>query len=128
MIGSKVWQALMVLLIVFTFANAQDSADEDNCTGPVYKGKEVTRRAKITSYPAPDIPKDRRATEVEGQVVLDVVACKDGRITNIEVVQRQPYGTTEAAIKAARKVKFRPAEKDGQVVSQRIRFEYSFRM
>ncbi|PYS69064.1 MAG: hypothetical protein DMF69_18165 [Acidobacteria bacterium] len=61
-------------------------------------------------------------------MVLDVVACKDGRITNIEVVQRQPFGTTEAAVTAARKVKFRPAEKDGQVVSQRIRFEYSFRM
>ncbi len=118
----------MVLLIVFTFANAQDSPDENICVGPVYKGKEVTRRAKITSYPAPEIPKDRRATEVEGQVVLDVVACKDGRITNIEVVQRQPYGTTEAAIKAARKVKFRPAEKDGQIVSQKIRFEYNFRM
>jgi TonB family protein len=128
MIGSKLWKAFVVLLFVFTFANAQDSADKDNFTGPVYKGKEVTRRAKIKSYPAPEIPKDKRAAEVEGQVVLDVVACKDGRITNVEVVQRQPYGTTEAAIKAARKVKFRPAEKDGHVVSQRIRFEYSFRM
>src|SRR5688572_19356752 len=117
MIDSKFGQALMVLLIVCTFANAQNAADEDNCIGPVYKGKEVTRRAKITSSPAPEIPKDRRATEVEGQVVLDVVACKDGRITNIKVVQPQPYGTTEAAVKAARKVKFRPAEKDGQAVS-----------
>jgi len=126
--SSKFWQALVVLLMAFSFASAQDSADEDNCSGPIYKGREVTRRAKITSHPAPEIPKDKRATEVEGQVVLDVVACKDGRITNIEVVQRQPYGTTEAAIKAARKVKFRPAEKDGQVVSQRIRFEYSFRL
>jgi TonB family protein len=127
MIGSMLSQALL-LLFAFSLATGQNTPEADNCMGPLYKGKEVTRRAKIVSYPAPDMPKDRRAAEVQGQVVLDVVACKDGRITNIEVVQPQPYGTTEAAIKAARKVKFRPAEKDGEVVSQRMRFEYSFRL
>jgi TonB family protein len=127
MIGSMLSQALL-LLFVFSLATGQNTPEADNCTGPLYTGKEVTRRAKIVSYPAPDMPKDRRAAEVQGQVVLDVVACKDGRITNIEVVQPQPYGTTEAAIKAARKVKFRRAEKDAEVVSQRMRFEYSFRL
>ena len=128
MIAAKFCHIVIASLFIVNFAKAQDSTNADNCAGPAYKGKEVTRKAKITSYPAPDMPKDKRASEVEGQVVLDVVACKDGRITNIEVIQRQPYGTTEAAINAARRVKFRPAEKDGQVVSQRMRFEYSFRM
>ena len=128
MISAKFCHAVIALIFVLNFANAQASTNADDCAGPVYKGKEVTRKVKITSYPAPDMPKDKRASEVEGQVVLDVVACKDGRITDIEVVQRQPYGTTEAAINAARKVKFRPAEKNGQIVSQRMRFEYSFRM
>jgi TonB family protein len=118
---------LLVFLSLVKFANAQNSVDGENCTGPVYKGKEVSRRVKLLSYPPPGMPRDKRANEVEGQVVLDVVACRSGKITNIEVVQSQPYGLTEEAIKAARKVKFRPAEKDGQIVSQRMRFEYSFR-
>jgi TonB family protein len=126
MIKSKIFPLLILVLCGFIPANAQDSAGAD-CAGPVYKGKEVARRAKIVSYPAPETPNDKRASEVDGQVILDVVACKDGRITNIEVVQSQPYGLTEAAIKAAQKVKFRPAEKDNEIVSQRIRFEYNFR-
>ena len=109
---------------VFSFVKAQESPAGEDCTGPVYKGKEVSRKAKITSYPAPEIPSDRRADEVHGKVVLDVVACQTGQITNIKVVTGQPHGWTEAAVKAAKNVKFRPAEKDGQQVSQWIRFEY----
>jgi TonB family protein len=115
---------LVTLTGVFSFVKAQDSRDGDACTGPVYSGKQVSRRAKITSYPAPEIPSDGRAGKVRGQVVLDVVACHTGQITNIKVKTLQPYGWTEAAVKAARMVKFRPAEKDGQKVSQYIRFEY----
>ena len=122
---AKIWQIVIAIMFVWNCANAQEN-DGGDCSGPTYKGTEVTRKVKITSHPEPDMPKDKRASEVAGLVVLDVVACKDGKITNIEVVQGQPYGTTEAAIEAARKVKFRPAEKDGEVVSQRMRFEYRF--
>jgi TonB family protein len=109
---------------VFSFVKAQESSDDGACTGPVYKGKEVSRKVKITSFPPPENPRDSRAGEVHGKVVLDVVACYSGQVTNIKVVAGQPYGWTEAAVKAAKNVKFRPAEKDGQQVSQWIRFEY----
>jgi TonB family protein len=117
-----------VLLSLATLANAQDPTDADTCSGPIYTGKEVSRRMKIRSYPPPETPNDKSASEIRGTVILDVVACSTGRITNITVVQPQPYGLTEAAIKAARKVTFRPAEKDGVTVSQRVRFEYHFNM
>ncbi len=118
----------LLTLSAFNYANAQRSDSKPECEGPFFKAKEVTRRVKLLSYPAPQRPNDKRVDEVTGQVILDVVACRDGRITNIEVVQSQPYGLTEAAIEAARKVKFRPAEKDNEVVSQKIRFEYDFRI
>jgi TonB family protein len=114
-------------VILIDVAKAQDPTYDQGCTGPVYSGKELSRRVKITSYPPPDMPSDKRAKEVEGRVVLYVVACHTGRITNIRVVEKLPYGLTEEAIKAARKVKFRPAEKHGQAVSQYTSFEYTFR-
>ena len=123
--AAKFCQIVILLLFALNCVSAQET-DSSDCKGPIYKGKEVTRKVKLTSHPEPERPKD--ASKVTGLVVLDVVACKDGRITNIEVVQGQPYGTTEAAIKAARKAKFRPAEKDGEVVSQRMRFEYNFKL
>jgi TonB family protein len=128
MATSKFLLFLLLALISFSHATAQVSEDKAECVGPVYKSKEVTRRVKILSYPAPDRPSDSRVDKVKGPVILDVVACKDGRIVDIAVVQDQPYGLTEAAIKAARRVKFRPAEKDNQAVSQKMRFEYEFRL
>ncbi len=117
---------LLACLALTGLVKAQDPADAEPCSGPVYKGKEVSRKAKITSYTPPEMPDDRRAEEIEGEVILSVVACRTGKITNIEVKQGQPYGLTEEAIKAARKVTFIPAEKDGQVVSQSTIFHYRF--
>jgi hypothetical protein len=36
------------------------------------------------------------------------------------------YGLTEKAVESTRGIKFQPAEKDGEVVSQRFRRECSF--
>jgi TonB family protein len=57
-------------------------------------------------------------------VVLRVVLCHTGLVTDIKVMKRLPHGVTEKAIEAARRVKFVPAEKDGQKVSQSATFEY----
>jgi len=128
MVKAKILLILITALISLVHVNAQLSDDKPDCDGHVYKGKEVSRKAKILSYPAPDRPNDSRIDQVKEPVILDVVACRDGRITDIKVVQNQPYGLTEAAIKAARKIKFRPAEKDSQVVSQKLILEYDFRL
>ena len=124
---SLILSLAFALLLLSGPAQAQDSSGDEKCTGPIYTTKEVSRRVKILSYPQPEMPNHRRANEVNGTVILKVVACGNGKITDIEVVNKQPYGLTEEAVKAARKVRFRPAEKDGQLVSQWVRFEYNFR-
>lgn len=63
---------------------------------------------------------------IVGQVKLSMVLCQSGRVTNIEVVQGLPYGLTEEAIKVARKIKFKPAEKDGQPASEQATITYVF--
>ncbi len=114
------------------FASAQASSDKQvkeekvaTCSGPVYSADEVSRKAEIVEYPRPaDTPVDEKAKS--GRVVLKVVLCGTGDVTEIKVVKKLPHGLTEKAIAAAKLVKFIPAEKDGQKVSQRALFEYTF--
>jgi TonB family protein len=114
-----------VLFLLVSGAQAQEP-ETQNCEEPIYSSKEVSRKAKVFVYFPPAEPADKRAREVEGEVVLDVVACSDGKVKVLEVVKGLPYGLTEVSIDAALKVKFRPAERDGQKVSQRIRVHYDF--
>ena len=61
-------------------------------------------------------------------VILKCVFASNGSITNIRVVSGLPYGLTERAIDAARKIKFIPAMKDGKCVSMWMQLEYNFNL
>jgi Gram-negative bacterial TonB protein C-terminal len=96
---------------------SQNKNKPEVCDGPVYKGNEVTKKAKISRLVNPYIPVDA-LKEVTGLVQIRAVLCVTGKVTNIEVIKGLPYGVTESVIKALLKTKFKPAEKDGQPVSQ----------
>ena len=99
------------------------------CSGPVYKAKDVSRRAKIIDRPRPaGEPEGDGDWEEKGRVVLRAVLCRTGEVTDIEVVKGLPDGLTEKAVEAAKQIKFEPAERRGQKVSQRAVFEYNFRV
>ena len=117
---------LLIPILLGSFAVVRGDVPEP-CSGPIYSSKEVSRKARIIVYPAPGEPDDKRARDIKGEVVLDVIACSDGTINGIEVVKGLPFGLTEASVKAAQGVVVLPAKKDGQNVSQRIRFHYEFR-
>jgi len=70
--------------------------------------------------------KEARDNKVEGTVVLSVVFGPDGQISDIKVIRGLPYGLTEKAIEAGRKMRYEPAMKDGQPVSVRGDLEFSF--
>jgi TonB family protein len=108
--------------------NSEPKSSEDTCAKPIYNRKEVTRPAKIISKPEPDIPEEARTKQVKGRVVLTAVLCRTGKVTDIVIVEGLPYGVTEKMIENARRIKFIPAEKDGQPVSQEQRMEYEINM
>jgi len=78
--------------------------------------------------PQPSYTEDARKNEISGTVVLKVVFSKNGQVTNIRTVFGLPYGLTEQAIKAARKIKFTPAMKEGKPVSMWMQLEYNFNL
>jgi TonB family protein len=100
--------------------------DHDQATG--YLAKEVDVKAEITARPEPDYTREARRVGVQGIVALKILLLGDGKIDRVRVVRRLPYGLTENAIRAACEIKFKPAMKGGQPVSQWVTIEYGFRL
>jgi TonB family protein len=94
----------------------------------IFTGKQVTTRIQITSKPEPEYTSLARDQQVMGTVVLKSVFTAEGEVKYILVVAGLPSGLTENAIKAARRIKFRPAIKDGRPVSMWIQLEYNFNL
>jgi TonB family protein len=94
---------------------------------PAYRARELDRRAIITFKPEPGYTEEAKQNNVEGVVRLKAVLCPAGKVLDISVVEGLPDGLTEEAIKAARGIRFRPAERKGKPVAQLVTLEYYFR-
>jgi TonB family protein len=69
---------------------------------------------------------EARANKVQGKVVLNVIFCADGSIRVLGVISGLPHGLTGQAIKAAQKIRFEPAVKDGKPIDVRGDLKFSF--
>lgn len=92
----------------------------------VLPAREVTRRAIVVWKSEPFYTQEARANRVVGTVTIEVVFGENGYVTDITVIKGLKDGLTEAAIDAARNIRFFPAEKDGRPVSQKTMLEYGF--
>ena len=122
---------ILALMFLVAASSGQDAgggqeAAAETCAGPVYSAGAVTRRAKITHIREPAYTEKARSNGVRGRVVLRAVLCRTGKVTNIKVLKGLPDGLTEEAIKSTRGIRFEPAEKDGEAVSQAITRECNF--
>lgn len=89
-----------------------------------------TKPVVILSVPRPVYTATGRAKRIQGVVLLQVVFTADGRVKVERVVQGLGYGLDQAAEDAARKIRFRPATRDGRPVDfsavARIVFELAY--
>lgn len=69
--------------------------------------------AEITFKPRPVYTEEGRQLKVEGEVLLEVLFTAGGQIKIMRVVQGLGHGLDESAIRAAEKIQFKPALKDG---------------
>ena len=63
---------------------------------------------------------------MQGVVVLNVVFGAEGQVREIRVLRGLPYGLTESAIEAARRIRFQPARRNGVAISVRSQLEFNF--
>jgi TonB family protein len=94
--------------------------------GAVYTQKEVTTKAIIKDRPEPLYTERARENQVSGKVRVRMVLAADGMVKYIVALSRLPDGLTEEAVRAARRIKFIPATKDGRPVSQYATIDYGF--
>ena len=84
---------------------------------PKHKSAESTVKtvpAEITYKPRPEYTDEGKRLKVEGEVQLDVVFSATGQIRILKVLQGLGHGLDESAIRAAEKIKFKPALQDGR--------------
>jgi TonB family protein len=72
-----------------------------------------TLPAEITFKPRPVYTDEGRQLKIEGEVLLDVVFAATGQIRVVKVVHGLGHGLDESAIRAAEKIQFKPALRDG---------------
>jgi len=130
---SKKLLAVMTLILVAclmpahqALAVTQLDKPEESGDDRVYRPDEVDEKAVIDRKSL-DYPSSMGCKGATGRALVLTVLRKTGQVT--DAVLRIESGCEDfdrRAVKAALKVKFKPAMKDGQPVSQRMAFEFNF--
>ena len=93
----------------------------------VFGASELQQSAHLLETPAAEYKADAQALRVHGEVRLRLVLAADATVKDVFPIKSLPYGLTEAAMKAARQIKFEPAIRNGKPASQFITLVYEFR-
>jgi TonB family protein len=83
---------------------------------------------EVLSKPIPAYTAEARQMRVEGEVSLDVEFCASGHIRVLRVVRGLGHGLDEEAIRAAEKIRFKPAQSHGRSVDFKTTVHISFRL
>jgi len=102
------------------------AADASNKNGLAAGG--VNTHVDILDKPNPVYSTEARTLRIEGDVVLEVVFLASGQMQVSRVVSGLGHGLDEAAIQAAKQIRFRPAKRDGQPVDTPARVRIGFRL
>lgn len=102
---------------------------------PTEKPKPSVERAKVISTPSakgrisPIYPRSARRKGHEGEVVIEIEVSESGDIIDSSVVSSSGHEELDkAALAAARKTRFNPAQEDGINVKGRLRLPISFKL
>ena len=100
-------------------------ASADECPDPIYRPARVTQMATIKDQLQVSYTDEAAQNNVEGRIVLRAVFCANGRVADVAVEESLPFGLTERAVEAMKKVQFQPALLDSRPVSVFVRQTFS---
>lgn len=94
----------------------------------VYRLDEVSEAPHAISRPTINYPRQLQQRGVEGQVTLEFVVRRDGRVdpTSVVVIETSHEAFSQPAIEMVRRTQFRAGKRDGQVVPVRVQQEVAF--
>ena len=97
-------------------------------TRTVFGKTEVQKKARLIESPAAKYPDSALKAKAKGEVRLRLVLAGDGTVKYIFPMKYLKHGLTEAAIEAAKQIKFEPAIRNGQPASQFFTLSYDFKV
>jgi TonB family protein len=114
---------ISIICLFATFAVAQKAVRNKNAINT----KVLNSPLVILSQPKAPYPNPETGTVcISGVVRLKARFLDNGKIGDISVISSLPFGATENAIEAAKKIKFKPAIKDGRPIRVSKTLEYRF--
>ena len=122
------------ILLVGVFPAAITAVPSRKISAHESRAEQPASKAVVKSKPEPHYPKEAQKQRIVATIVLRAVLNSTGKVTNIKFEKAIPNNLpedilkkfTEASIRAAEKIKFKPATKDGHPVSTYVQLEYNF--
>jgi protein TonB len=98
--------------------------------GDLVRGGPGVTQPELVSAPKAEYPPLARRLQVQGVVVVSVLVDETGRVQDAQLLEtiKQNVGINEAALKAARNARYRPATKDGVRVKTWTRLRIPFKL
>lgn len=114
----------LVTLLELPEAPADPAPSSDE---PIAVGGDVVAPERLVA-PSPSYTETARRARIQGDVVLQAVIDREGRVRDLEVVKGLPFGLTEQALSAVRGWRFRPATLGSEPVVVRYTLQVRFRL
>ena len=115
-----------------TVAKAQDDetlkdTDADSLPIPVEEYL-ISKPPSLLEARKPRYPPEARERGVQGAVRVEILIDAEGKVREARVLSGLGFGTEEAALEAARQLRFTPAEISGKPVAVKIQFKINFEL
>jgi TonB family protein len=114
---------------------AANATGSGGAAAPAPGGGDVAVAASAVQVPARLLqsvvaayPSGARADEVEGDVGVEIVVDREGRVVEARVVRPAGHGFDDAALTAIRRYRFTPAQREGNPVRVRMPWSVQFRL
>ena len=124
----NILKALLVMVVLATTnVRAQEptpTPKPPECSTPVYKSKDVDHKVKILTFPEPNFDHREFQRYPFSVIVLRAIFCGSGEVTDVKVQRGLSPKLDQEAIRTAKTIRFRPAEKNGEKVAQWMTLEY----
>jgi TonB family protein len=95
--------------------------------GPYQPGSGISPPALLREV-KPDYTEEGRRRGIEGEVVVEIVVRRDGRVGDVRLLRGLGAGLDERAIDAVRQWRFSPAERQGAPVDVMVEVSVEFRL
>ncbi|MEE8523521.1 MAG: TonB family protein [Thermoanaerobaculia bacterium] len=112
--------------IDFAIPNAPPPVD-DGPIGPIPVGGNVVAPVKVYA-PQPQYTEIARRARIQGVVIVQAIIDKEGDVSNVKLLKSLPMGLGEAAAKAIKTWKFKPATLNGKPVDVYYNLTVNFQL